>query len=184
MQRRKEARLAELDREAQLASQLPVVVGAALVLPMGLIRQATGEYPPSTPGQAMDTTVIERRAVDAVLATEARLDHAAEEMPHSHPGYDIRSALPSGETLFLEVKGRIEGADTFVVTQNELRFAANVPDAYVLALVEVSANGAEHDQVRFLTRPYGSDVRLPFDTTSTTLSWHAYWERATSPLDA
>ena len=139
LQRRKEARLAELDREAQLASQLPVVVGAALVLPMGLIRQATGEPPAQPPDHALDTTVIERRAVDAVLATEARLGHAAEEMPHSHPGYDIRSALPSGETLFLEVKGRIEGADTFVVTQNELRFAANVPDAYVLALVEVSA---------------------------------------------
>jgi hypothetical protein len=184
LQRRKEARLAELDREAQLASQLPVVVGAALVLPMGLIRQATGEPPAQPPDHALDTTVIERRAVDAVLATEARLGHAAEEMPHTHPGYDIRSALPSGETLFLEVKGRIEGADTFVVTQNELRFAANVPDAYVLALVEVSASGPEHDQVRYLTRPYGADVRLPFDTTSTTLSWHAYRQRATPPLDA
>ena len=60
-----------------------------------------------------------------------------------------------------------------MVTQNELRFAANVPDAYVLALVEVSADGAEHDRVRYLDRPYGADVRLPFDTTSTTLSWHA-----------
>jgi superfamily II DNA or RNA helicase len=184
LQRRKEARLAELDREAQLASQLPVVVGAALVLPMGLIRQATGPPPIQPSDQALDTTVIERRAVDAVLATEARLGHAAEEMPHSHPGYDIRSVLPSGETLFLEVKGRIEGADTFVVTQNELRFAANVPDAYVLALVEVSASGPKHDQVRYLTRPYGADVRLPFDTTSTTLSRHAYWQRAASPLDA
>ena len=65
-------------------------------------------------------------------------------MPHNHPGYDIRSTTTeSGETLFLEVKGRIEGADTFVVTQNELRFAANVPDAYVLALVEVSPHGPE-----------------------------------------
>jgi hypothetical protein len=84
----------------------------------------------------------------------------------------------------LEVKGRIEGADEFVVTQNELRFASNVPNAYVLALVEVSAGGAEHDRVRYLVRPYGADVRLPFDTTSTTLFWHAYWQRAASPLDA
>jgi hypothetical protein len=86
--------------------------------------------------------------------------------------------------LFVEVKGRIEGADAFVVTQNELRFAANVPDAYVLALVEVSADGVEHDRVRYLVRPYGADVHLPFDTTSTTLSWHAYWQRAVSPLGA
>jgi superfamily II DNA or RNA helicase len=182
LQRRKEARLAELDREAQLASQLPVVVGAALVVPLGLIRQADGaSAPPQT--HAVDTATIERRAVDAVLAVEEQLDHDAEEMPHSHPGYDVRTTLPTGETRFVEVKGRIEGADTFVVTQNELRFAANVPDAYTLALVEVSADRPEHDQVRYLERPYGADVRLPFDTTSTTLSWHAYWQRAASPLD-
>ena len=184
LQRRKEARLAELDREAQLASQLPVVVGGALVLPMGLIRQVTGQTSRLPPAHAIDTTIVERRAVDAVLAIEARLGHETEEMPHSHPGYDIRSTLPTGESFFVEVKGRIEGADTFVVTQNELRFAANVPKAYVLALVEVSTDGAEHDRVRYLVRPYGPDVRLPFDTTSTTLSWHAYWQRASSPLDA
>ena len=43
LQRRKEARLAELDREAQVASQPPVVVGGALVVPMGLVRRALGE---------------------------------------------------------------------------------------------------------------------------------------------
>jgi superfamily II DNA or RNA helicase len=184
LQRRKEARLAELDREAQLASQLPVVVGAALVVPVGLIRQATGETSSAPPAHAIDTTIVERRAVDAVLAIERKLGHETQEMPHSHPGYDIRSTLPTAETLFVEVKGRIEGADAFVVTQNELRFAANVPDAYVLALVEVSADGVEHDRVRYLVRPYGADVHLPFDTTSTTLSWHAYWQRAVSPLGA
>ena len=67
-----------------------------------------------------------------------------------------------------------------MVTQNELRFAANVPDAYVLALVEVSAR-TDRSTTRSATstRPYGADVRLPFDTTSTTLAWHAYWQRAT-----
>jgi hypothetical protein len=40
------------------------------------------------------------------------------------------------------------GADTFTVTQNELRFAANIPDGYLLALVEVSPIGAHADQVR------------------------------------
>ena len=181
LQRRKQVRLAELDREAQLASQLPVVVGGALVLPQGMISQATGEPPLRPPVHALDTTVIERRAVDAVLAVEAHLGHQAQEMPHSHPGYDIRSTSAAGETRFIEVKGRIEGADTFTVTQNELRFASNVPDAYILALVEVNAAGPEHDQVRYLTQPYGADVRLPFDTTSTTLSWHAYRHRATLP---
>ncbi len=180
LQRRKEARLAELDREAQLASQPPLVVGGALVVPIGLVRQIVGGPPIPPPLHAIDTTIVERRAVDAVLLVEERLGNDAVEMPHNHPGYDIRSTRPTGDTHFVEVKGRVEGADTFVVTQNELRFAANVPEAYDLALVEVSAEGPEHDRVRYLSRPYGPDVRLPFDTTSTTLSWQAYWQRAES----
>jgi superfamily II DNA or RNA helicase len=184
LQRRKEVRLAELDREAQLASQLPAVVGGAMVVPIGLLREALGGSVVERPTHAIDTAIVERRAVDAVLRVERRLGREPVEMPHNHPGYDVRSTTPTNATLFLEVKGRIEGADSFVVTQNELRFASNVPDAYVLALVEVSAEGADRDRVHYLARPYGPDVRLPFDTTNTTLAWQPYWQRAISPLDA
>lgn len=115
--------------------------------------------------------------VDAVLTTEAALGHSAVEMPHNHPSYDIRSTRPDGRIAFIEVKGRIAGAATFTVTQNELRFAANIPDAYLLALVEVSPDGPAGDKIRYITHPYGGEVRLPFDTTSTTLDWAAYWKR-------
>jgi len=182
LQRRKQDRLTELDREAQVASQPPVVVGAALVIPAGLLSATTSE-PPAPPTHAIDTTVTERRAVDAVLATELALGRRATEMPHNHPGYDLRSVAVDGTVTFIEVKGRVPDADNFVVTQNELRFAANVPDAYLLALVEVSPDGATSDRVRYLTRPYGGEVRLPFDTTSTTLAWPAYWARATDPRE-
>ena len=50
----------------------------------------------------------------------------------------------------------------------------------VLALVEVSLDGPGRDVVRYLRCPYGPDVRLPFDTTATTLAWRPYWERAGS----
>jgi hypothetical protein len=173
--------LAELDREAQLASQPPVVVGGVRIIPSGLLRQAAGRSP-APPPHAVDTTVVERRAVDAVLAVESALGHYPREMPHSHPGYDIRSSVEDGSTAFIEVKGRVAGADRFVVTQNELRFASNIPDNYVLALVEVSPDGPAHDRVRYLPRPYGSDVKLPFDTTSTTLAWKPYWQRAADPM--
>ena len=179
LQRRKKARLAELDREAQLASQPPVVVGAAVIIPATLLAKALGA---PAPAHAIDTTAGERRAVDAVLASEAAAGRQAEEMSHSYPGYDVRSTATDGKVCFIEVKGRISGATTFSVTQNELRFASNVPDTYVLALVEISAEGASKDQVRYLRRPYGLDVRLPFDTTSTNLAWQPYWERAQPPL--
>jgi superfamily II DNA or RNA helicase len=178
LQRRKKARLAELDREAQLASQPPIVVGAALVIPATLLVPTEGG---PVAAHAVDTTVGERRAVDAVLAAEAVAGRQAEEMPHNHPGYDVRSTGPDGQVRFIEVKGRIAGAGTFSVTQNELRFASNIPNAYVLGLVEISTEGAARDQVRYLRRPYGSDVRLPFDTTSTNLAWQRYWDRAKPP---
>ncbi|HEX6393105.1 MAG TPA: helicase-related protein [Acidimicrobiales bacterium] len=176
LQRRKQTRLGELDREAQLASQPPVVVGAALVLPARLLAGGTpvGHRPPT-----IDTEEVERRAVDAVLRIEAEAGRTAKEMPHFNPGYDVRSTAQDGTITFLEVKGRVSSARTFVVTQNELRFAANIPDAYVLAMVDVSEDGPDHDRVRYLMKPFGADVRLPFDTTSTTLAWTPYWQRAT-----
>jgi len=67
LQRRKEVRLAELDREAQLASQLPAVVGGAMVVPIGLLREALGGSVVERPTHAIDTAIVERRAVDAVL---------------------------------------------------------------------------------------------------------------------
>ncbi len=181
LQRRKQIRLMELEREAQVAPQTPVIVGGALIVPIGLLHQLTSASPWPPPRYAVDTTIVERRAVDAVLAVEERLDHSTKEMPHNHPGYDIRSTDRDGTVTFIEVKGRISGADSFVVTQNELRFASNVPDSYLLALVDVSPDGPAHDQVRYLRRPYGSDVRLPFDATATTLNWQAYWRRSDEP---
>lgn len=178
--RRRSERMNQLDREAQLAPRAPLVVGAALVLPAGLVHPLT--QPVHATNHPIATEEVERRAVDAVLAAEARLGRASQEMPHNNPGYDVRSTGPAAdEILFIEVKGRIEGADSFVVTQNELRFAANVPDAYLLAMVEVSAHGPDRDVVRYLRMPYGDGLRLPFDTTSTTLHWHRYWDRGAKP---
>lgn len=187
LERRREDRLTELDREAQIASVPPRVVGAALVIPMGMIeRLVSGQAPPTDPDtaplHAMDRKEVERRAVDAVMAAEHQLrGRSAEEMPPNNPGFDIRSSTPNGTPLFIEVKGRISGADTFVVTQNELRFAANVPDSYILAMVDVSPNGAEHDEIRYLRQPYGADLVLPFDAVAATLNWPNYFARGGTP---
>jgi putative DNA methylase len=40
-----------------------------------------------------------------------------------------------------------------------------VPDAYVVALVEISAENPNYDRVGYLPKPYGPDIRLPFETT-------------------
>ena len=54
----------------------------------------------------------------------------------------------------IEVKGRIDGADTFTITKNEVVTAKNLGDDYRLALVSVSPLGAAQDRVRYVERPF------------------------------
>ena len=133
------------------------------------------------PSAVIDTEAVERRAVDAVMMAERSLGREPVEMPHFNPGYGIRSRGPDGTVRFIEVKGRIEGGSVFTVTQNELRHAGNIPNDFLLALVRVSVSGAQHDEVRYVTRPFGDELRLPFNTTSTTLQWAPYWARGAVP---
>ncbi len=175
------ARLADLDRDQQLSALPPVVIGGALIVPAGLLAVLRGRPLAAPPSVALDREVVERRAVDAVLEAEELLGRKPVEMARNNPGFDVRSEAPDGRLLFLEVKGRVADAETFVVTRNEILHALNVPDAWVLALVEVSPSGPAHDRVRYLERPFGDTVHLPFATTSTVLDWRDYWERGREP---
>lgn len=182
LQRRRTSRLAELDREEQLQASPPVIAGAALIVPLSMLVDL-GLVPGggSKRNEVVDTEGVERRAVDAVLAAERALGRRPVEMPHFNPGYDVRSLGPDSSVRFIEVKGRIESGTVFTVTQNELRHAGNIPADFVLAMVRVSETGPEYDEVRYLRDPFGADLRLPFNTTSTTLQWGPYWSRAETP---
>lgn len=57
-------------------------------------------------------------------------------------GYDIESAGPDGELVFIEVKGRVEGADAVTVTTNELKCGNNKPDSFRLAISTISGDQA------------------------------------------
>lgn len=174
------ARMAELEREEQLAALPPVIVGAALVIPAGLVAQSlegsgSAEQPQNMP--VADREETDRRAVAAVCAAERTAGWEPHVMAHSNPGYDIESVHPGGAVRFLEVKGRREGAEVFMVTRNEILCSLNVPDAWELALVEVSAQSPDRDAVRYLKQPFGEGVHLPFATTAAVLSWAEYWDK-------
>ncbi len=78
-------------------------------------------------------------------------------MPVSNPGYDIRSATPNGNLIHVEVKGRLSGATDFFVTYNEVLLGKNTAPNYRLALVDVSPDGQERDQILYLAdRSLGS----------------------------
>ncbi len=52
-------------------------------------------------------------------------------------GYDIESRVPgTGKLRFIEVKGRVAGAETITVTRNEILYSLNKPDDFILAMVE------------------------------------------------
>ncbi len=119
--------------------------------------------------------------MDAVLAAEARLGRTAQEMAHNHPGYDIRSTPPDGPVIRLEVKGRISGSDDFVITRNEVLTAKNLGENYRLALVDVSPEGHDHDQVRYLTHPFDSTGTDDFRVTRFTLNWSRTWAEGGAP---
>ena len=87
-----------------------------------------GGTPADPAARARETERVERAAVDAVLAAEQRLGRTAVEMPHNNKGYDIESKDPEGHLWFIEVKGRVEGAETVTVTTSEIGVGRNKPD--------------------------------------------------------
>ncbi|WP_354253523.1 helicase-related protein [Arthrobacter sp. UYEF21] len=181
LERRLERRLQELDADASLSVRPPVVAGAALVIPKGLLERLQGQRTQPVATYANETTFVERRAVEAVMAAERTQGRVPKEMPHNNPGYDIRSVTPGGTVLKIEVKGRISGADDFTITHNEVLTAKNLGDDYRLALVEVSPEGPQADRMRYLDRPFDATSTDDFRITKLTLGWKKTWEQGTKP---
>jgi hypothetical protein len=68
-------------------------------------------------------------------------------------GYDIESRDPrTGRLRFVEVKGRVAGADTITVTKNEILTSLNKPDDYILAIVEFLSD--DQHRVHYIRRPF------------------------------
>lgn len=151
-----------------------------LVIPAGMVGGRVADF-------ARDTAVTERRAVDAVLAAERALGREPEEMPHNNKGYDIRS-VPApdadgvrGPTVTIEVKGRVEGAEHFFITSNEVQCARNTNVHHRLALVEVSDRGPEHDRVRYLTDHFRNVSLGGVDVAGVQMDWAKTWARGRAP---
>ena len=171
-------RLEQLDEATNLIAVPAVIRGAALVIPSDVLAVDESNAPKTF---ARQTEEVERRAVEAVLAAESKLGREAIEMPRNNPGYDIRSTDSQGNLYYIEVKGRIEGSDTFTITTNEITFAQTQGERHRLALVEVSISSAEQDQLRYVR-----DAFTHLEPSATTRSynelWRDYWGRGGLPL--
>ena len=127
-------RMEQLDREAQLSALPPVVLGGAVIVPMGALAIISGV---AAPQRSADTQAAAARARAVVMEVERGLGFEPVDREFEHLGYDIESKVPgTGKLRFLEVKGRESGADTISVTRNEVLTALNKPDDYIVAIVE------------------------------------------------
>ena len=194
---RLQKRLQELELERQLSPLPPVVVGGALVFPIGLLQRLQGKRT-STPNTfAKETKRVEAAAMTAVMAVERSLGHEPRDVSQAKCGYDIESFVPNtGKLRFIEVKGRIEGAETVTVTKNEILTALNKPDSFILALVQVSANPDFPEGDSFRVKASGGTyqtndcavryVHQPFQppdfrSCSVNYSWQELWQDGYDP---
>lgn len=93
-------------------------------------------------------------------------------------GYDIESRDPAiGKLRFIEVKGRISGAETIKVTRNEILYSLNKPEDFILAIVEFL--DADRHRVRYLRQPFKSQP--DFGVTGVDYSFERLLDRAEEP---
>ncbi len=184
LQARLARRIDELQQERRLSPLPPVVVGGALVIPMGLLQKLQGKSEAKAQMFARETKRVEMFAMNAVMAVEKKLGYEPKDVSSFKCGYDVESRIPeTGALRFIEVKGRIEGAETVTVTNNEIITALNKPDNYILAVVEVPTSEelteGDNSNVYYLRQPFQKEP--DFGVTSVNYNLKELKERSQKP---
>jgi hypothetical protein len=139
---RLEKRLAQLQAEVQITAKVPTLKGGALVIPAGLLLNLHGQGQPAAVDAAARRRV-ELVAMNAVFEAEKDLGRMPKDVSAQRGlGYDIESIDAQGNLFFIEVKGRVEGADAVTLTINEVNIGRNAPHRFRLALVSVEVDQA------------------------------------------
>lgn len=135
-------RQTELDRERQISALPPVLKGAALVIPGGLVRakQTTDSSQLEFAEDPIARAESERMAMEAVFAAECVLGHEPRDVSAEKKGWDIESRHgETGHLRFIEVKGRHSDGREVILTKNEILASLNAADAFILAIVQIDA---------------------------------------------
>lgn len=176
LESRLQKRLDELKREAQISPLPPVALGGALIIPIGLIAAMRGEH--STQNTPKDTQINAARARAIIMQTERQLGFEPTDREFEKLGYDIESCIPNtGQLRFIEVKGRMTGADVITVTRNEILYSLNKPDDFILAIVEFISDDSH--RVHYLRRPFQREP--DFGVTSVNYNFADLLARADLP---
>ena len=158
LQARMQRRLAELEQEKKVSPCAPVIMGGALIIPLGLLNKLMG-IPNTDSLFSQNRSAVEKAAMTAVLQRELAEGYQPRDVSADKAGYDIESSIPfdrrhGGPCLrFIEVKGRQKGSTTITVTRNEILTALNKPDEYILAIVEI--DDTTPGKPVYIRRPFG-----------------------------
>jgi SNF2 family DNA or RNA helicase len=144
---RLENRKKELRSMRHVVSATPVALGGALVIPVGLLRRLRGETSTdsASPMFAVDAAArsrIERLAMNAVRRVEEIRGCKVVDVSAQKCGWDLTAYPPAvdgkqPDPRHIEVKGRVKGATTVTITRNEILYALNQSDKFLLAIVLV-----------------------------------------------
>lgn len=165
---RLQRRMEQLAQEKSITAAPPVVRGGLVVVPQGLLNRylkMTDNGHGGFSENASSRREIELKAMNAVMEAERVLGNQPEDVSSQKVGYDILSFNPDlKRQRFIEVKGRIDSADSVTVTRNEIITSLNKPDDYILAIVQVSSEFVH--EPRYVWRPF--DVEPAFGVRSQT----------------
>ena len=145
---RLENRKKELQAMRHVVNGTPVVLGGALVVPGALMRKLRGDEPADPIAATFAARArIENLAMDAVRHFEEARGCRIVDVSADKCGWDLTSYPPavdgkSPEPRHIEVKGRAKGASTVTVTRNEILYAFNQGEKFVMAIVLIGEGDA------------------------------------------
>lgn len=176
-------RMEVLEQERFISSRPPRVRGGMIVVPRGLLEARMAAAQGSTPtGLAADPNArraIELAAMEAVMDTERSLGNTPSDVSAQKIGYDIASYDPVSDHLrFIEVKGRIDGATSVMITRQEVITSLHEPEKYILAIVEVESGYAREPKY---VRGALDTREPPFDQSAIQFDMRRLLERAETP---
>ena len=129
LQRRRDSRCEELERQRALSLRGLERIAVALVLPHPERRAPEVSNLVANPE-------TERRAMEAVVAYEEARGCKVEDVHEQNLGYDLRSMhKETGDPRLIEVKGIGAATGTVCLTPNEKRMAEDRPDVFWLYIV-------------------------------------------------